>query len=430
MKTRWLSTAALTFALGIGSGAVIAQQQSDLPQKRDEGSRSERQSLPSREAPAAREERPGGGMKDRMTQEGAKEPRRGEAASPRDQAQGQHEQKQPARQSQEQPGRGERPAAGATQQSQTQQNQQERRGREAEPANEQKRQSGREEQQKQDRAAETAKPGESKQRQDEQQPARGERPGATQQSQTQQSQEERKGREADRAGETKQPPGREQAAQPSANQPAQQTARPGEEGQARQRENVGQAQDQSNRRTSMVNDQQRTQIVDRLQRERDSWRETQNINIRVNVGERLPERVRPRPLPPDILRIAPEYRDYEYSMVEDEIVIVDPRTRDVVDVIDERGGRTAGVYASDRARYSLSLSREQRDAFKRLAQSTGTVGSTSPGATADSTCVTLRPVPDEMARNNPELASYRYVAIGDQIVLVDPRQQKVVDVIE
>jgi hypothetical protein len=48
----------------------------------------------------------------------------------------------------------------------------------------------------------------------------------------------------------------------------------------------------------MVNDQQRTQVIDRLQRERDSWRDTENINIWVNVGERLPERVRPRPMRP------------------------------------------------------------------------------------------------------------------------------------
>jgi Protein of unknown function (DUF1236) len=423
MKISWLSTAALTLALGVGSGAVIAQQQSDSLHKRDEGSRSEPQSPPSREGPAAREERPSGGMKDRMTQEGAKEPRRGEVGSPREQAQGREsrEQKQPARQSQEQPGRGERPTAGAAQQGQTQQGQEERRGREAERAGEPKRQSGREDMQKQDRATDTAKPGEQKLRQGEQQPARGERPPA---GATQQSQEDRKARDAERAGEPKQPPGREQAAQPS-----QQNMPPGDRGEAQRRENVGRAQDQATGRTSMVNDEQRTQIVDRMRRERDSWRDTQNLNIRVTVGERLPERVRPRPLPPDIVRIAPQYREYEYTMIEDEIAIVDPRSREIVDVIDERGGgRAAGVISGDRTRYSLST--EQRTTLRRLVQSTGTVGSTSPGASADSTCVTLRPVPEDMARSNPDLAAYRYVAIGNQIVLVDPREQKVVDVIE
>ena len=45
-------------------------------------------------------------------------------------------------------------------------------------------------------------------------------------------------------------------------------------------------------------------------------------------------------------------------------------------------------------------------------------------------CLTLQRVPEELARANPELGQYRMLAIGDQIVLVDPRQQKVVEVIE
>jgi hypothetical protein len=33
-------------------------------------------------------------------------------------------------------------------------------------------------------------------------------------------------------------------------------------------------------------------------------------------------------------------------------------------------------------------------------------------------------------RSNPELGSYRYLAIGKQVVLVDPRQQKIVEVVD
>jgi hypothetical protein len=39
-------------------------------------------------------------------------------------------------------------------------------------------------------------------------------------------------------------------------------------------------------------------------------------------------------------------------------------------------------------------------------------------------------VPQDLARDNPDLASYSYVAIGDQIVLVDPRDRRIVDVID
>ena len=44
--------------------------------------------------------------------------------------------------------------------------------------------------------------------------------------------------------------------------------------------------------------------------------------------------------------------------------------------------------------------------------------------------LTLQPVPEDLARANPELGQYRMLAIGDQVVLVDPRQQKVVEVVE
>ncbi|MEA2882746.1 MAG: hypothetical protein QOH32_2002 [Bradyrhizobium sp.] len=48
----------------------------------------------------------------------------------------------------------------------------------------------------------------------------------------------------------------------------------------------------------------------------------------------------------------------------------------------------------------------------------------------DSNCLTLQPVPEELVRSNPELGAYRYLAIGDQVVLVDPRQRKIVEVVD
>ena len=93
----------------------------------------------------------------------------------------------------------------------------------------------------------------------------------------------------------------------------------------------------------------------------------------------------------------------------------------------EQAGRTAERFSHDGSR--ISLSSEQREMLRQAAQNSLTVGST-PGGGSGQTCVTLRRVPDNLARSDPDLAGYRYVAIGDQIVLVDPRQQKIVDVIE
>jgi hypothetical protein len=155
----------------------------------------------------------------------------------------------------------------------------------------------------------------------------------------------------------------------------------------------------------------------------------ENINVQVNIGERLPQRVRPRPLPPDIVRIAPQYRDYRYTVIKDQIVIVAPRTSQVVDVI--REPRSAAQTTSRVERERMVITREQRETLKQAARRMTTVGSTSPsGSVPDSNCLTLQPVPEELVRSNPELGSYRYLAIGEQVVLVDPRQQKIVDVVD
>jgi hypothetical protein len=400
MTINWLATTAV--ALVIGTGAVVAQSQPDL-QNREEGRRA--QTLPSKDAdrPAASEQRPSDRMKDRAAQPepkaGAKEPQRGEAASPAERRQAQEpsqlrDTRQPARQSQEQPGRGERPPANPTQQTQDEQ-----KGRDAKQSAEPRQRQGRDEQPKQDnRAVDTTKPGDSRQQQGQREPGR------------------------DR---------NEQAAQPSATSPRDQGARTGETVQDRERgQNTGQAADQSTRRSGTsvtVNDEQRTQIAERLRRERAQSNE--NINIRVDIGERLPPRVRPRPLPPDIVQIVPQYRDYEYTVVNDEIAIVDPRTSEVIDVVREPGSRAeSSRYQRDR----IAITREQREMLKQLARrTTTTVGSSSPsGSVSDSSCLTLQPVPEDMVRNNPEFGSYRYLTIGDQVVLVDPRQQKVVELID
>ena len=137
--------------------------------------------------------------------------------------------------------------------------------------------------------------------------------------------------------------------------------------------------------------------------------------------------MRPRVLPPDIVRIAPQYRGYDYTVVEDEIVIVEPRSRRVVDVISERGPAraTAGVGGG-----RMLITQEQRETFRQVVRRT-TTGSTSPsGSVADANCLTLQAVPEELVRANPQLKSYRYLAIGEQIVLIDPREQKVVDVVD
>ena len=58
-----------------------------------------------------------------------------------------------------------------------------------------------------------------------------------------------------------------------------------------------------------------------------------NVQFPITVGGIIPGTVQLYVLPVSVLEYAPQYRDYEYIMVGDEILIVDPRTLRIVAVI-------------------------------------------------------------------------------------------------
>jgi hypothetical protein len=64
-----------------------------------------------------------------------------------------------------------------------------------------------------------------------------------------------------------------------------------------------------------------------------------NLNISISVGAEIPDRVRVHRLPPEIVTIAPEYRDYDYFSTDDDIVIVEPRTHRIVSQIPRDASR-------------------------------------------------------------------------------------------
>jgi hypothetical protein len=81
-----------------------------------------------------------------------------------------------------------------------------------------------------------------------------------------------------------------------------------------------------------LNDQQRTRIRQVVINQR--VQKTTNVNFDIRVGVRVPRaEVRLFPVPVTIVEIVPEYRGYLYFVYEDEIVIVDPNTLEIVAVI-------------------------------------------------------------------------------------------------
>src|SRR3979411_3021258 len=59
-----------------------------------------------------------------------------------------------------------------------------------------------------------------------------------------------------------------------------------------------------------------------------------NVNFSISVGTRVPRNVGFHPLPAEIVTIYPDWRGYEFFLVRDQIVVVNPRTLEIVAFID------------------------------------------------------------------------------------------------
>ena len=62
--------------------------------------------------------------------------------------------------------------------------------------------------------------------------------------------------------------------------------------------------------------------------------EPAHLNVSVSVGTRVPESVHFYPLPAEVVTIYPEWRGYDYILVGDQIVVIDPRTHQIVAILE------------------------------------------------------------------------------------------------
>ena len=98
-----------------------------------------------------------------------------------------------------------------------------------------------------------------------------------------------------------------------------------------------------------------SQVADALM----STGHSEPVNVAVNVGAPLPGDVDLLPLPPAIVTLVPEFQGDEYVVVNDEIVIVQPSTRRVVEIIRPGGmaeapsGPPPAVNSTDAQRHML-----------------------------------------------------------------------------
>ena len=59
-----------------------------------------------------------------------------------------------------------------------------------------------------------------------------------------------------------------------------------------------------------------------------------SLNVSISIGTRIPSTVRYYPLPTEVITIYPEWRGYDYVLVGGQILVLDPRTHEIVAILD------------------------------------------------------------------------------------------------
>ena len=163
------------------------------------------------------------------------------------------------------------------------------------------------------------------------------------------------------------------------------------------------------------------EVLDTVRRqvEQRNLRPATNIGVTVETGVTLPSRVQVHELPPEIARVRPQYRDYGFVVTEEETVIVDPRTRRVVEVIGRnprRGdlGPDEVVLFEDVERRSARPWRDRQVEIRRDV----VLPREAP----------LYELPPAYVERSPRYRGHRYVVTEDEVAIVEPRSRRVVEV--
>jgi hypothetical protein len=202
-------------------------------------------------------------------------------------------------------------------------------------------------------------------------------------------------------------------------QPAQRGAEARQSGQARQ--------------SAQINSEQRTRIASTIRQQRIS---PVRVNFALNVGAVVPSHVRIARLPSSIVSYVPQYRGYSYFVTDEQIVIVEPSSHHIVEVLPYRGGsRTAAAPARSERR--VHFTDRQRAEIRRFAGERRTVTTTGSAPreriVVDEevpAAVELEAFPETVVHEVPSVRAYRYYRQDNDVVVVDPGSRRVIDVIE
>jgi hypothetical protein len=196
-----------------------------------------------------------------------------------------------------------------------------------------------------------------------------------------------------------------------------------------------------------LNDNQRTRVSESITRL--NAKPVADLNFSLSVGTVVPRDVHFQPLPADVVEIAPQYRGYDFFVAREDIVIVEPSTYKIVDVLPRSGRSRAEVPASQPTAAAApsrktTFSDNDREVIRRHARSSRTESRTeeqrTTGSATSSTrvrvgdrlpdSVEIRSFPDEVHRESPALREYRYIERDNRTYVVEPRERTIIEEVE
>lgn len=186
-----------------------------------------------------------------------------------------------------------------------------------------------------------------------------------------------------------------------------------------------------------INDAQRTRVSESVSHL--NVQPLTNVNFSVSVGTAIPRDVRLQQLPADVVEIVPQYRGYNFVLVRDEIVIVDPSSYQIVATL-PYSGRTTAAAPAPREQRKVTFSDRDREAVrKHVRASPAERRTTTTGSTVRTDIrrgervpdgVEIEAFPEEVYRDAPTMREYRYIHRDSRTYIVEPQERRVIEEID
>ncbi|MCA6104377.1 MULTISPECIES: DUF1236 domain-containing protein [Bradyrhizobium] len=187
-----------------------------------------------------------------------------------------------------------------------------------------------------------------------------------------------------------------------------------------------------------INNQQQTRISTSISHL--NVQPLNNVNFSLSIGTAVPRDVHLQPLPAEVVEIVPQYRGYNFVLVRDEIVIVEPSSYKIVAVLPYSGRSTAAAPARTEQR-KTTFSDKDREVIRKHAKARPVERErrTTTGSSVRTEIrtgervpegVEIEAFPEEVYRDAPTLREYRYINRDSRTYIVEPHERRIIEEID